>query len=85
MGGAYFLAKFQAGGAYRGGAYKKKSVYPGTNAGNDIKLIRPFISTKKRLARPFAETRTQNTAPSSSSSQGNHASSGAVAFETQHV
>ena len=27
LGGAYFLAKFQAGGAYRGGAYKKKSVY----------------------------------------------------------
>ena len=27
MGGAYFLAKFQAGGAYSGGAYKKKRVY----------------------------------------------------------
>ena len=26
LGGAYFLAKFQAGGAYRGGAYKKKRV-----------------------------------------------------------
>ena len=26
LGGAYFLAKFQAGGAYSGGAYKK-SVY----------------------------------------------------------
>ena len=25
LGGAYFLAKFQAGGAYRGGAYKKKA------------------------------------------------------------
>ena len=27
FGGAYFLAKFQAGGAYSGGAYKRKSVY----------------------------------------------------------
>ena len=27
LGGAYFLAKFQAGGAYRGGAYKKKRVF----------------------------------------------------------
>jgi len=27
LGGAYFLAKFQAGGAYSGGAYKKKRVY----------------------------------------------------------
>ena len=26
LGGAYFLAKFQAGGAYSGGAYKKKRV-----------------------------------------------------------
>ena len=26
LGGAYYLAKFQAGGAYRGGAYKKKRV-----------------------------------------------------------
>ena len=27
--GAYFLAKFQAGGAYSGGSYKKKRVsYP---------------------------------------------------------
>ena len=25
LGGAYFLAKFQAGGAYSGGAYKKKA------------------------------------------------------------
>ena len=34
LGGAYFLAKFQAGGAYRGGAYKKKSVYDLTNGQN---------------------------------------------------
>ena len=27
LGGAYFWAKFEAGGAYRAGAYKKKSVY----------------------------------------------------------
>ena len=27
LGGAYFLAKFQAGGAYSGGAYKKKRVW----------------------------------------------------------
>ena len=26
MGGAYFWAKFEAGGAYRAGAYKKKRV-----------------------------------------------------------
>ena len=26
LGGAYFLAKFQAGGAYSGGAYKRKIV-----------------------------------------------------------
>ena len=26
LGGAYFLAKFQAGGAYRGGAYKKACI-----------------------------------------------------------
>ena len=26
LSGAYFLAKFQAGGAYSGGAYKKKCV-----------------------------------------------------------
>ena len=26
FGGAYFLANFQAGGAYSGGAYKKKRV-----------------------------------------------------------
>ena len=26
LGGAYFLAKFQAGGAYSGGAYKKMRV-----------------------------------------------------------
>ena len=26
LAGAYFLAKFQAGGAYSGGAYKKKRV-----------------------------------------------------------
>ena len=26
LGGAYFLAKFQAGGAYIGGAYEKKRV-----------------------------------------------------------
>ena len=25
LGGAYFLAKVQAGGAYRGGSYKKKA------------------------------------------------------------
>ena len=31
--GAYFLAKFQAGGAYRGGAYKKKRVYPRMTTG----------------------------------------------------
>ena len=30
LGGAYFLAKFQAGGAYSGGAYKKKRVSRGT-------------------------------------------------------
>ena len=27
LGGAYFLAKFQAGGAYSDGAYKKKRVH----------------------------------------------------------
>ena len=26
--GAYFLARLQAGGSYRGGAYKKKRVKP---------------------------------------------------------
>ena len=30
LGGAYFLAKFQAAGAYSGGAYKKKRVKENT-------------------------------------------------------
>ena len=32
LSGAYFLAKFQAGGAYSGGAYKKKACTPENRA-----------------------------------------------------
>ena len=50
LGGAYFLAKFQAGGAYRGGAYKKKSVYVFKNLSRHFFLIkvlaRSFFSKK---------------------------------------
>ena len=45
LGGAYFLAKFQAGGAYSGGAYKK-SVHP-----KDLKKLinRKYFASATRL------------------------------------
>ena len=35
LGGAYFLAKFQAGGAYSGGAYKKACIWGAYHWGRD--------------------------------------------------
>ena len=44
LGGAYFLAKFQAGGAYRGGAYKKKACNT-----LDLPTVQPLLGHFKGL------------------------------------
>ena len=58
LGGAYFLAKFQAGGAYSGGAYKKNCVSHDENLSHHKKLpqIIQIITTKQYNLSPLTLT-----------------------------